>query len=321
MKSPSFLSLFVAISFSSLAYADSVATVKPLPFDEFKKIAANRAVTIGESTKATILKFANGLDPIPPPVAAVVKSLRNDAKSISLEALMPLLEPQRGQAVSMAMSKHDDPLVRFVAGIVLAGSGVSDAAKSVDALIHDESLSALDKRLIRTWCDGVGIRAATDDADKIFDHLTTAMAKTPKYKRGDKAPAFEVTTIKGNRISSSQFRGKVVVLHFWSTTCAPCMMQMPSHIKLLSKYDSDAITTVFVSLDNDKEAFESAISKVDMPFHNVREANGWAGELTRAFGVNLIPFDVVIDRDGIVFSNSINDIDAALAGSFIPSRK
>src|SRR5262249_38218473 len=203
--------------------------------------------------------------------------------------------------------------VRFVAGIVLAGSGASDAAKSVYALIHDESLSSLDKRLIRTWCDGVGIRATTDDADRIFAHLTDAMAKTPKFKRGDKAPAFEKTTAKANRISSHQLRGKVLVVHFWSTTCAPCMHQMPSLIKLLSRYDSDAIAIVFVSLDNDKDAFDSAISKFDIVFHNVREANGWGGDLVRAFGVDSIPSNVVIDRDGVVFSNSIDDIDAALA--------
>lgn len=306
------LLLLLAPFVSSLAFADSAATVDPLPFDDFKRIAGDRIVTIDAPTKEVILEFANRLAPLPPQVASVANSLRGDAKSISLKALMPLFDPENGQAVSAKMAKHDDPVVRFVSGVVLSGSGISDAAQTVHALIHDESLPSTDKRLIRTWCDGIGIRAASDDAGKILAHLTAAMSNKPKFKKGDVAPKFDAITISGRKISSQRLAGKLIVLHFWATWCGPCMGQMQSHIETLSKHKSDTIEIVFVSLDEDEEAFKSAVEKYRMPFNNVREPRGWGGELARTFGVNAMPFDIVIGRDGKVVSNSIDDVSAVL---------
>jgi peroxiredoxin len=311
------LPLFVS---SSFAVADSAATVEPLPLEDFKRIAGQRSVTIAPSTRTVILNFAEGIDPIPPQIAAVADKLRADATAISLEALMPLLDPERGQAISEKMANHDDPLVQFVANIVLTGSGNSETAKTVHALIHDESLAQMDKRLIRTWCDGVGIRAANDDAAAIFGHLSTLFSKAPKFKKGDVAPAFKAETTEGHELSSSQLKGKVIVLHFWSTWCRPCMAKMPSHIESLKGYDSKAVEIVYVSLDEDKDAFEAAVSKHGIPFTNVREGSGWGGNLVRAFGVNSVPFDIVIGRDGKVFSNSIDDLDAVVAVVSTPSQ-
>ena len=312
------LMLLVTLFSPCVVFADSAASVKPLPFDDFKKIAGERSVSIDAATRKAILELAKGLDPTPPELAAVVESLRADAQSISLEALMPLLEPQRGQSVSQKIVKHGDPLVRFVAGIVLSCSGDTDAAKTVHALIHDESLSLMDKRLIRTWCDGVGIRATRDDAAAIVDHLSTAMGGKPKFKKGDLAPSFEIKTTKGHKLSSRDLKGKVVVLHFWATTCGPCIGRMPCHIASLSKYDSKSVEVIFVSLDDDSEAFKATIEKFAIPFHNTRESLGWGGEVARGFGVNSMPFDIVIDKEGRVFSNSIADIDAALSVASIP---
>lgn len=304
--------LLLPLLISSVAFADSAATVEPLKFDEFKRIAGERSVTIDPATKTVILDSAKGMAQVPPKIAAVIEKLRTNVTAISLEALMPLLDPERGQAVSEKMACNDDPLVRFVANVILTGSGNSEAAKVVYALIHEETFTQIDKRLIRTWCDGIGIRAASDDATAIFGHLSTAMGNKPKFKKGDRIPAFVAETTKGQELSSHQLKGKVIVLHFWSTWCGRCMAEMPSHIKSLSKYDSKEVEIVYVSLDEDKEAFDAAAAKHAIPFTSVREAAGWGGNLARTFGVNFLPLDIVIGRDGTVFSNSIDDVDAAL---------
>ena len=98
------------------------------------------------------------------------------------------------------------------------------------------------------------------------------------------------------------------------------MASMPSHIETLSEYDSETVEIVYVSLDEDKDAFDSVVSNHGILFKSVREASGWGGNLARTFGVNSVPFDIVIGRDGKVFSNSIEDIDAALAAEPTPSQ-
>lgn len=312
--------------------AVTAAMVEPLPFNEFKRIAGERSVIIDSTTKTAILDLAKRIEPVPPQIVSVMDKLRSNEPAISLSeadllafleadllARMPLLEPELGQTVSEEIAKHDDPLVRFVGNSFLAASGNSDAAKKVHALIHDDSLAQTDKRFIRTWCDLFGIRAASDDVNTIRDHLSYAIGFKPKIKKGDKAPSFVTETTEGHQLSSQQLSGKVVVLHFWATWCRPCVAKMPSHIEALAQYDSKSVEIVYVSLDADKDAFDAAITKHAVPFKSVREESGWGGNLARAFGVNSVPFDIVIGKDGRLFSNSIGDIDAALAATSIQS--
>lgn len=309
-----FITVFLlAVLMPFQASADSAAESDAFPFEEFRRIVEERKVILDADAMAVILEFADGLSPAPPEIMAVTERLRNGNATVSFKALLPLLTYKNSQAVCVKFGNHDDPLLRFIANVVLTGSGDSKAAQAVHGVIHDQSLSVLDKRLLKTWCDGVGIRAQTDDAKKILDHLTTAMSNEPKLRVGDTAPNFDTVTMSGRKLSSKGLKGKVIVLHFWATSCGPCLAQMPSHIKELSKYRNDEVEILFVSLNEDKDECKATVDKSEMPFSNVHDARGWAGEIARLFGVNSMPFDIVIDGTGKVVSNSIGDIDAALA--------
>jgi len=310
--------LLLAVAIPSYASADSAAEANAIPFKEFSRIVEERKVPLDTDAMAVLLKFADGLTPAPPEITAVAKRLQDENATISFKALVPLVTHKNSQAVCVKLSNHKDPLLRFIANGVLAGSGDSKAAEAVYGLIHDQTLLPLDKRLLKTWCDGVGIRAQTDDAKKILDHLTTAMSEKPKLKAGDTAPHFDIVTMSGRKLSSKEIKGKVIVLHFWATSCGPCIGQMPFHIKALAKYPNDKVEILFVSLDEDLDECKATVDKFKMPFNNVHDARGWGGELARAFGVNSMPFDIIIDENGKVVSNSIDDISAAVAQKKAP---
>ncbi len=305
--------LLLAVALPDHAFADTAGEVDVIPFEQFSRILDDRKISFDADTKAVLIAFANGLDSAPSEITDVAERLRDGSASISFKALLPLVTHEDSQAVCAKLADHGDPLLRFIANAVLAGSGDSKAAKAVYGLIHNQSFSTMDRRLLKTWCDGIGIRAKTDNAVEILDHLTAAMSKTPKLKAGDTAPHFDTTTMSGRKLSSKQLEGKVVVLHFWATSCGPCMGQMPSHIEALSRYSNDEVEILFVSLDEDNEDFKVAVDKYQMPFNNVHDARGWGGDLARLFGVNSMPFDVIIDGNGKVVSNSIGDIGAAVA--------
>ncbi len=167
------------------------------------------------------------------------------------------------------------------------------------------------RQLIVTWSSGVGIRA-TDSPEQIADHFLNVSRDEPKFKAGDHAPTFRFETITGDNVSSDDLRGKVVVLHFWATSCGGCLSRMPSHIESISKLDQSKLEVIFVSLDDDREKFDQAIAKYQIPFKNVLDQQGWGGQLARTFGVKSMPFDIIIDADGRIISNSIDDLATAL---------
>ncbi len=325
--------MLLAVAMPCHASADSAAEADSLPLKEFRRIVEERKVTLDADTIAAILKYVDGLDPTPPKSTAIAERiqaritavskalaerLRDGDSTISLGSLQLLIRHWESRDVCIQLGKYKDPVLRFLANAALAGRGDSKAARVLHGLIHNQSFSTIDKRFLKTCCDSIGIRASTDDADKILDHLTAVMSMTPKFKAGDAAPHFSAVTMQGRKLLSKEFHGKVIVLHFWSTYCGPCMAHMPSHIEALAKYSSDEIAILFVSLDEDKGKCKAAIDKYGMPFNNVHDARGLGSELARLFGVNALPFDIVIDGKGKVVSNSIEGIDVALTQEQAP---
>ena len=73
---------------------------------------------------------------------------------------------------------------------------------------------------------------------------TALCALRPAYaNQNRKAPDFELPDLAGKRVRLSQFRGKTVILNFWTKTCRPCLEEMPSLVDLqeLLKAESDVV--------------------------------------------------------------------------------
>lgn len=70
-------------------------------------------------------------------------------------------------------------------------------------------------------------------------------------RKGPLKPAarFELQDDAGRKRSIEEFRGKVVVLHFWATWCAPCIEEIPQWVELARKFRGKPIVFVAVSLD------------------------------------------------------------------------
>ncbi len=298
----------ICVSFvlQSRLLADSAIDVEALPQNEFIQVLTARNVSVSAAQAKQFLSV------LPDSVARTdLERAFENTSSVSLMQILPhIVNKDESRPVLACLRKHEDIFLRFVANCGLAGSGDSDASELVHQLLHDETISKLEKRLIKTWAIGAGIDPLKDDQEAILAHLMNLIGKKQKLAPGDDCPEFTATDSSGAKLDSKTLKGKFIVLHFWSSSCGPCLAQMPECIETLAPLSKDEASVVFVSLDEDKKRFEASVKKYAMPFQNVCDGFGWGGPLARTFGVKQLPFDIIVDADGKIFSNSIHELPA-----------
>jgi peroxiredoxin len=72
------------------------------------------------------------------------------------------------------------------------------------------------------------------------------------------APAFRLVDANGKTVQTSDYRGKVVLLNFWATSCGGCILEIPSFIELQGTYGKSGFTAVGISADIPYEGLKSA---------------------------------------------------------------
>ena len=109
-------------------------------------------------------------------------------------------------------------------------------------------------------------------------------------------PAPDFTVNDGSQtVTLGQFKGKVVVLNFWATWCAPCLDELPS-LQQLQK-EMPAVRIVAVSIDDDKVAYDAFLKQYSISLLSVRDGST-ASNLK--FGSVKVPESYVIDRQGLI---------------------
>jgi len=138
---------------------------------------------------------------------------------------------------------------------------------------------------------------------------------------GNKAPEIMQAAPKGNVITLSSFKGKMVLIDFWASWCAPCRKENPVVVEAYNKYhllnfkNGKGFEVLSVSLDQNAIAWEKAIEKDQLiwPYH-VSDLQGWNNAAAQRYGVNSIPTNVLVDGNGIIIAKNLHgsDLEKAL---------
>lgn len=110
------------------------------------------------------------------------------------------------------------------------------------------------------------------------------------------APDFTLNDASGKTVTLSGFRGKVVLLNFWATWCAPCKAEIPSFIELQQTYGGRGFVALGVSMDED--GWRSV--KPYMEAHRINYPVVVGNEqISRLYGgLDSIPTTFIIDKSG-----------------------
>jgi len=120
------------------------------------------------------------------------------------------------------------------------------------------------------------------------------------------APDFELENLEGERIRLSQLRGKPVVLNFWATWCAPCVIEMPKIQRSFEKFPGQ-FHVLAVNADESRLKVDRFVEDIGITFDVLLDPGGAIQDLYRIRGY---PTSYIVDAEGIIRIEHIGTLTA-----------
>jgi len=120
---------------------------------------------------------------------------------------------------------------------------------------------------------------------------------------GAAAPGFTVTD-SSRTVRLADYRGKIVILNFWASWCAPCLEEFPSLIQL--QRDRPDLVVLAVSFNDEEAAYRAYIAENHIDLLTVYDAKQTSN---LAYGTTRPPETYVIDKNGIIRRKFIGPVD------------
>lgn len=125
--------------------------------------------------------------------------------------------------------------------------------------------------------------------------LVLATGAKAQLKVGDPLPDLTTFGLEGELPRG--LKGRVIVLDFWASWCAPCKASFPELGRLQEELGPRGLVVLGVSVDEKRSAYQSFLKRHPQPFPTVRDASH---QLAAAVKVPRMPTSYLIDRRGVV---------------------
>ena len=143
---------------------------------------------------------------------------------------------------------------------------------------------------------GLGRRTILAGAGAALIGAQAKAAAAPLVKVGAPAPKFSIFTFAWKKVQFEELAGKVVILNFWATWCAPCRAELPELNTYFQAHASQGLLVYAVATEDSvpKEKLAPLASVLSFPLVKHLTGNGYG-----AIG-GAVPTNYVIDRAGVV---------------------
>lgn len=134
-------------------------------------------------------------------------------------------------------------------------------------------------------------------------HFENEERDSNKLHNGQPAPDFTLTDISGNKISLKDFKGKIVYLDFWETSCKPCVAEIPEAKKLEEEFKTKDVVFIYISIDQNEIVWRKIISEKQMMGIQLISVGGFSSEIAQIYKLKGVPTYILINKAGIIIDS------------------
>jgi peroxiredoxin len=131
-----------------------------------------------------------------------------------------------------------------------------------------------------------------------FGYVRMQGAKGYALEVGTTAPLFHLPLRTGGAMGLPEYRGRVVVVNFWASWCAPCVAEMPSLERLHRALSRDGLVVLGIAVDEDETALARFVEKAGLSFPILRDPGGVVA--SGSYKTTGYPETFVVDRAGMI---------------------
>ena len=177
----------------------------------------------------------------------------------------------------------------------------------VQQVVPLKSRSSLQYSLAQEWMEKGEVEKSRQGFEQIIEwnaaewfveHAKGYLYEFDNLNKGQPAPHFVVQDVKSNPIDLEAYRGRILVMHFWSTDCGACHMIYPHLRKIDQDYSKDDLALIGASGDTDFDALRVKIKEEGFTWPQICEGNGWKDTVFKLYNVVSIPAVYILDGTG-----------------------
>jgi peroxiredoxin len=205
--------------------------------------------------------------------------------------------------------------------------------KDLEAFLDANPTTADGPEAMLQLANGLEIAGDEQKAIRWYDQLTSTAPESPAGKKGKGAKARLQSLGKeirisgksptGTKVDLEKYRGKIVLVHYWSSEYSACTNDLPLLSALEAKYGKRGFTILGISLDSSPQPLMAYLKANPLHWEQIYEPGGLDSRLANELGILTLPTMLLVDRQGKVINRGTHaaELDGELKNLLKPAEK